>query len=61
MCAVAVAQRRAEIRFQYEPLPRGGRIRIETAEPALVAAIHAFLQAQITDHATGDPLAAPAH
>jgi hypothetical protein len=26
-----------------------------------VAAIHAFLQAQITDHATGDPLAAPAH
>jgi hypothetical protein len=56
-----MVQRKAEIRYQYEPLARGGRIRIEASEPSAVAAIHAFLGAQIADHATGDPLPAPGH
>ena len=44
------------ISYRYEELPDGGRVRISTANPDALAAIHQFLRYQITDHKTGDPL-----
>jgi hypothetical protein len=49
-------QRKDAITYRYEDLENGGRVVIRTADPEAVAAIHAFLQAQIGDHRTGDPL-----
>ncbi|HUO83588.1 MAG TPA: hypothetical protein VM534_00605 [Thermoanaerobaculia bacterium] len=43
------------IRYRYEKLPDGGRIRILTATPAAASAVHDFLRFQIEDHRTGDP------
>jgi len=40
--------------YQYEELERGGRVRITTAEPRGVEAVHQFLRFQIEDHRTGD-------
>jgi hypothetical protein len=44
----------AAIAYKFEPLPRGGRVVVNTA--AHVNAVHEFLRFQITDHKTGDPL-----
>jgi hypothetical protein len=44
----------AGIGYKYEPLPRGGRVVLNTATH--VNAVHEFLRFQITDHKTGDPL-----
>jgi hypothetical protein len=44
----------AAVGYKYEPLPRGGRVVVNTA--AHVNAVHEFLRFQITDHKTGDPL-----
>ena len=52
----AMARLRDDITYTQEALPRGGRIRIRTANPLALEAIHAFLRFQITDHRTGDPL-----
>jgi hypothetical protein len=46
----------AEILYRYEPIDRGGRVRITTRSREAVAAIHDFLRLQINDHRTGDPL-----
>lgn len=45
-----------EISYRYEELERGGRLVINTANPAARAAVHDFLRFQIEDHQTGDPL-----
>jgi hypothetical protein len=45
-------QRKEAIDYQYEDVENGGRVVIRTADPEAVAAVHAFLQAQITDHRT---------
>ena len=45
-----------EIRYQFEDIDRGARVRITTASPQAIKAIHQFLRFQITDHQTGDPL-----
>jgi hypothetical protein len=45
-----------KIRYTYEPLDAGGRVRIESSDPVAVAAVHDFLRFQITDHETGDSL-----
>ena len=45
-----------KIAYRYEDLPRGGAVRIETADARSLDAIHAFLRYQITEHKTGDPL-----
>ena len=50
---------KAAIHYNYEDTPSGGRVRIQTDDPIAVAAIHDFLRFQITEHQTGDPLAAP--
>ena len=47
-------RRKAEIRYTFEPIRRGGRIVITTKSPEALSAIHAFLRFQIEDHRTGD-------
>jgi hypothetical protein len=48
-------ERRASITYAYEDTPEGGRVRISTSDDEARAAVHAFLQYQIREHATGDP------
>lgn len=43
------------ISYRYEEMDRGARVRITTADPVALEAIHSFLRAQIQDHRTGDP------
>lgn len=52
----AMADLKSRITYRYEETAGGGRVRITTADPAALHAVHAFLRFQITDHKTGDPL-----
>ncbi len=47
---------RSAIRYTYEEMPTGGRVRIKSDDPVAVAAIHDFLRFQINEHQTGDGL-----
>ena len=47
---------KSAIHYGPETMDNGGRIKIETASPEALSAIHQFLQFQIKDHQTGDPL-----
>jgi hypothetical protein len=47
-------RRRGEIAYRYEPLERGGRIRITTKSSAALASVHAFLRFQVTEHRTAN-------
>jgi hypothetical protein len=49
--------RRDQLTFRYDDLQAGGRVRVTTADPDALAALHAFLKFQIVEHKTGDPLA----
>ena len=51
-----MAAKKAAIRYRYVETPKGGRVDIQTTDAEALAAIHAFLKFQITDHKTGDPL-----
>lgn len=51
-----MTRRKDVIRYQYVETPNGGRVNIVTADADVLAAIHAFLKFQISDHKTGDPL-----
>jgi SAM-dependent methyltransferase len=54
---VPVMQRlQKEIAYTYQETPRGGIVRIVTANAEARAAISEFLTYQITEHKTGDPL-----
>jgi hypothetical protein len=44
------------IRYQFAETKTGGTVRITTQNAEALAAIHAFLRYQITEHQTGDPL-----
>jgi uncharacterized protein YegJ (DUF2314 family) len=48
---------KATIRYEYEEISAGGRVRIESSDPVALAGIHDFLRFQISDHQTGDSLA----
>lgn len=48
-------QRKDAITYRFEELEKGGRVVIRTSDPDALTAIHAFLEAQIGDHRTGDP------
>lgn len=50
---------KSSIRYTYEDIPTGGRVRLKSDDPIGVAAIHDFLRFQITEHHTGDNMAAP--
>lgn len=45
-----------QIRYEFETMDRGGRVRIWSENPKAVAAVHDFLRFQISDHETGDPV-----
>lgn len=47
---------KSAIRYTYEDVPSGGRVRIKSDDLIAVAAIQDFLRFQITDHQTGDSL-----
>jgi hypothetical protein len=52
--APAMQSLKAKIKYVFEELERGGRIRISTSNPDAIKAIHEFLRFQIKDHQTGD-------
>ena len=49
----AMMERREVMTYTYKPLPRGGEIRITSADTAAVKAVHEFLAFQNSDHRTG--------
>ncbi len=42
----------SRVAVRYEPLPNGARIVYSSKEPALVAALHAWFDRQLSDHGT---------
>jgi hypothetical protein len=48
--------RKARITYTYEDKPTGGRVVIATSDRPGQKAVHDFLQYQIREHETGDPL-----
>lgn len=53
--AALMKEKRADIRYNFEQVPEGGRVRIRAKDPDALKAIHDFLRFQIKDHRTGDP------
>jgi hypothetical protein len=52
---VPVLQRlKAAVKYQFEEIENGGRVRLSTNNPQALAAIHEFLRFQVKDHQTGD-------
>lgn len=51
----AMKQLKIEIKYQYEEIDRGAKVRISTDKAEVVIAIHEFLRFQIKDDKTGDP------
>ena len=49
-------QLKAEIKYQYEEIDRGAKVRISTNNEGAIKAIHEFLRFQIKDHQTGDAI-----
>jgi hypothetical protein len=49
-----MARLRSKIQYEFQTTGSGGRLRITTADPQALAAVHQFLRFQIEDHATGD-------
>jgi hypothetical protein len=50
--------RRAQLHYETQETPAGGRLVIRTSDPDALKALHEFLRFQITEHKTGDPLTA---
>lgn len=54
---VPIMQRlKSEISYEFEKMPRGGRLLVTTSNPEALAAIQDFFRFQIKEHKTGDPL-----
>lgn len=49
-----MARLKGRLAFRYVETPTGGRVDIVTTDADALAAVHAFLKFQISDHATGD-------
>ncbi len=47
---------KSQIKYEYENVEQGGRVRISSSNSEAIQAVHEFLRFQITDHQTGDPL-----
>jgi hypothetical protein len=45
---------KSDIVYRYKDVESGGQVRIQTANPRAIEAIHGFLRFQIKDHETGD-------
>ena len=50
---------KSEIKYEFESIEQGGRVKITTTNPEAIRAVHEFLRFQISDHQTGDPLTPP--
>lgn len=48
--AAVMAQRRSRLRYEVRDLPRGAELRIRTADPGALAAVHEFMAFQRGDH-----------
>lgn len=48
---------KSEVRYRFENIDRGGRVRISTRNADALEAVHEFLRFQIADHQTGDATA----
>ncbi|HEY6371101.1 MAG TPA: hypothetical protein VIX37_11020, partial [Candidatus Sulfotelmatobacter sp.] len=46
------------IRYSYEEMSSGGKLRLQSTDAIAVSAIHDFIRFQITEHQTGDRLEA---
>lgn len=46
--------KKSAIRYQYEEIDRGARLRITTKDARAIEAVHQFLRFQISDHRTAD-------
>jgi hypothetical protein len=54
---VSVMKRlKSQIKYEFETIESGGRVRINSSNREAIDAVHEFLRFQITDHQTGDPL-----
>ena len=47
---------KSQIKYEFENMESGGRVRISTSNREAIDAVHEFLRFQINDHQTGDPL-----
>ncbi|HKP15010.1 MAG TPA: hypothetical protein VJT85_03070 [Gemmatimonadaceae bacterium] len=56
---IVMRARRAAIRYEVADLARGAELRIRSADPMAVEAIHRFLAYQRTEHHTGSTAHAP--
>lgn len=45
---------RSDLKYTFEELPTGGRVRIKSRNPKAVAAVHDFLKYQVREHRTAD-------
>ncbi len=53
--AAKMKELRSSLKYSFEELPTGGRVRIRSSDSAANAAVHEFLRYQIREHRTGDP------
>ena len=53
--------RREQMTVRYEDIGRGGKVVIQTADPAARDAVYEFLRFQIREHKTGDLSRPPKH
>lgn len=47
---------KSDIRYTFEEIEQGGRVRIRTKKTEALAAIHEFLRFHVSDHQTRDPM-----
>ena len=52
----AMKRLKSQIKYEFENVESGGRVKITTSNREAIEAVHEFLRFQITDHQTGDPL-----
>lgn len=52
----AMKRLKSQIKYEFENMESGGRVKISTMNREAIDAVHEFLRFQITDHQTGDPL-----
>lgn len=51
-----MSQSKEKIHYEFIETERGGSVMIQTLDPKALSAVHEFLQSQIEEHKTGDPL-----
>jgi hypothetical protein len=52
----AMKRLKSQIKYEFENMESGGRVKIGSSNRKAIDAVHEFLRFQITDHQTGDPL-----